>query len=225
MTPTILLVDDHPVVRAGCQSLLAETKLGRVVEAADGTAALALWCSERPDVVILDLNLPRGAGGKDAGKMESGKMESGGMEVLRAMRAENPAVPVLIFSMHEDPAIAARALKAGAKGYVTKNDAPETLVTAVRCVLAGRVHLDHALARELALMALTPTDDPLAVLTQREREILALVGRGLTAAAIAEALGISQKTVANACTQIKDKLGADSTRALIRIAIDHGLAA
>ncbi|MBB3265067.1 DNA-binding NarL/FixJ family response regulator [Azospirillum sp. OGB3] len=215
MTPTILLVDDHPVVRAGCQSLLAEARLGRVVEAADVAAALALWRSERPDVVILDLNLPGGAGGRDGG----------GMEVLRVMRMENPAVPVLIFSMHEDPAIAARALKTGAKGYVTKNDAPETLVTAVRCVLAGRVHLDHALARELALMALAPTDDPLAVLTQREREILALVGRGLTAAAIAEALGISQKTVANACTQIKDKLGADSTRALIRIAIDHGLAA
>ncbi|AWJ92790.1 DNA-binding response regulator (plasmid) [Azospirillum baldaniorum] len=215
MTLTILLVDDHPVVRAGCQSLLAEAGLGRVVEAADVATALALWRSQRPDVVILDLNLPGGAGGRDGG----------GMEVLRAIRAENPAVPVLIFSMHEDPAIAARALKAGAKGYVTKNDAPETLVTAVRCVLAGRVHLDHALARELALMALAPTDDPLAVLTQREREILALVGRGLTAAAIAEALGISQKTVANACTQIKDKLGADSTRALIRIAIDHGLAA
>ncbi|NUB26629.1 response regulator [Azospirillum brasilense] len=215
MTLTILLVDDHPVVRAGCQSLLAEAGLGRVVEAADVATALALWRSERPDVVILDLNLPGGAGGRDGG----------GIEVLRAIRAENPAVPVLIFSMHEDPAIAARALKAGAKGYVTKNDAPETLVTAVRCVLAGRVHLDHALARELALMALAPTDDPLSVLTQREREILALVGRGLTAAAIAEALGISQKTVANACTQIKDKLGADSTRALIRIAIDHGLAA
>ncbi|GAA4257296.1 response regulator [Azospirillum formosense] len=215
MIPTILLVDDHPVVRAGCQSLLAEARLGRVVEAADVAVALALWRSERPDVVILDLNLPGGTAGPDGG----------GMEVLRVMRAENPAVPVLIFSMHEDPAIAARALKAGAKGYVTKNDAPETLVTAVRCVLAGRVHLDHALARELALMALAPTDDPLAVLTQREREILALVGRGLTAAAIAEALGISQKTVANACTQIKDKLGAESTRALIRIAIDHGLAA
>ncbi|MFC5353606.1 response regulator [Azospirillum himalayense] len=214
MTLTILLVDDHPVVRAGCQSLLAEARLGRVVEAADVAAALALWRSERPDVVILDLNLPGG-----------GKMDGGGMEVLRVMRAESPAVPVLIFSMHEDPAIAARALKAGAKGYVTKNDAPETLVTAVRCVLAGRIHLDHALARELALMALAPIEDPLAVLTQREREILGLVGRGLTAATIAEALGISQKTVANACTQIKDKLGADSTRALIRIAIDHGLAA
>lgn len=214
MTRTILLVDDHPVVRAGCQSLLAEAQLGRVVEAADVATALALWRTEGPDVVILDLNLPGGAGG----------MDGGGMEVLRVVRAENPAVPVLIFSMHEDPAIAARALKAGAKGYVTKNDAPETLATAVRCVLAGRVHLDHALARELALMALTPTDDPLAALTRREREILALVGRGLTAAAIAEALGISQKTVANACTQIKDKLGADSARALIRIAIEHGLA-
>ncbi|ALG74753.1 regulator [Azospirillum thiophilum] len=209
MSLTILLVDDHPIVRAGCQRLLAEAALGRVVEAEDVDSALALWRGERPDVVVLDLNLPG---------------EGGGMAVLRTMRAEDPAIPVLIFSMHEDPAVAARALKAGARGYVTKNDAPDSLATAIGNVLAGRVHLDHALARELALMSLAPTDDPLAALTQREREILALVGRGLTTTAIGDRLGISQKTVANACTQIKDKLGADSARALIRIAIEHGLA-
>ncbi|WP_372395627.1 response regulator transcription factor [Azospirillum sp. HJ39] len=209
MSLTILLVDDHPIVRAGCQRLLAEAALGRVVEAEDVDSALALWRAERPDVVVLDLNLPG---------------EGGGMAVLRTMRAEDPAIPVLIFSMHEDPAVAARALKAGARGYVTKNDAPDSLAAAIGSVLAGRVHLDHALARELALMSLAPTDDPLAALTQREREILALVGRGLTTTAIGDRLGISQKTVANACTQIKDKLGADSARALIRIAIGHGLA-
>lgn len=209
MTQTILLVDDHPIVRAGCQRLLAEAALGRVVEAEDVGSALDLWRSERPDVVVLDLNIPG---------------DGGGMAVLRTIREENPAVPVLIFSMHEDPAIAARALKAGARGYVTKNDAPDSLASAIGTVLAGRIHLDSGLARDLALMSLSPPSDPLAVLTQREREILALVGRGMTAAAIAERLGISQKTVANSCTQIKDKLGADSTRALIRIAIDNGLA-
>lgn len=209
MTRTILLVDDHPIVRAGCQRLLAEAALGRVVEAEDVDSALSLWRTERPDVVVLDLNIPG---------------EGGGMAVLRSMQAENPTVPVLIFSMHEDPAIAARALKAGARGYVTKNDAPDSLASAIGTVLAGRIHLDNALARELALMTLTAPADPLAPLTQREREILALVGRGMTTAAIGETLGISQKTVANACTQIKDKLGADSTRALIRIAIANGLA-
>lgn len=209
MTRTILLVDDHPIVRAGCQRLLAEAALGRVVEAEDVGSALALWRAERPDVVVLDLNIPG---------------DGGGMAVLRSIREETPAVPVLIFSMHEDPAIAARALKAGARGYVTKNDAPDSLASAIGTVLAGRVHLDSGLARDLALMTLTPPPDPLAGLTQREREILGLVGRGLTTAAIAERLGISQKTVANSCTQIKDKLGADSTRALIRIAIDTGLA-
>ena len=209
MTHTILLVDDHPIVRAGCQRLLAEAALGRVVEAEDVGSALDLWRAERPDVVVLDLNIPG---------------DGGGMAVLRTIREENPAVPVLIFSMHEDPAIAARALKAGARGYVTKNDAPDSLASAIGTVLAGRIHLDSGLARDLALMSLSPPSDPLAVLTQREREILALVGRGMTAAAIAERLGISQKTVANSCTQIKDKLGADSTRALIRIAIDNGLA-
>ena len=209
MNRTILLVDDHPIVRAGCQRLLAEAALGRVVEAEDVGSALDLWRAERPDVVVLDLNIPG---------------DGGGMAVLRSIREETPAVPVLIFSMHEDPAIAARALKAGARGYVTKNDAPDSLASAIGTVLAGRIHLDNGLARELALMTLTPTSDPLADLTQREREILGLVGRGMTAAAIAERLGISQKTVANASTQIKDKLGADSARALIRIAIDNGLA-
>jgi len=209
VTHTILLVDDHPIVRAGCQRLLAEAALGRVVEAEDVGSALTLWRSERPDVVVLDLNIPG---------------EGGGMAVLRAIREESPAVPVLIFSMHEDPAIAARALKAGARGYVTKNDAPDSLASAIGTVLAGRIHLDSGLARDLALMSLSPPADPLAALTQREREILALVGRGMTAAAIAELLGISHKTVANSCTQIKDKLGADSARALIRIAIDNGLA-
>ncbi|KAA0579998.1 response regulator transcription factor [Azospirillum sp. Sh1] len=209
MTRTILLVDDHPIVRAGCQRLLAEAALGRVVEAEDVGSALALWRAERPDVVVLDLNIPG---------------DGGGMAVLRTIREETPAVPVLIFSMHEDPAIAARALKAGARGYVTKNDAPDSLASAIGTVLAGRIHLDSGLARDLALMTLTPPPDPLTGLTQREREILGLVGRGLTTAAMAERLGISQKTVANSCTQIKDKLGADSTRALIRIAIDNGLA-
>lgn len=209
MTRTILLVDDHPIVRAGCQRLLAEAALGRVVEAEDVGSALALWRAERPYVVVLDLNIPG---------------DGGGMAVLRTIREETPAVPVLIFSMHEDPAIAARALKAGARGYVTKNDAPDSLASAIGTVLAGRIHLDSGLARDLALMTLTPPPDPLTGLTQREREILGLVGRGLTTAAIAERLGISQKTVANSCTQIKDKLGADSTRALIRIAIDNGLA-
>lgn len=209
MTRTILLVDDHPIVRAGCQRLLAEAALGRVVEAEDVGSALDRWRSEQPDVVVLDLNIPG---------------DGGGMAVLRTIREESPAVPVLIFSMHEDPAIAARALKAGARGYVTKNDAPDSLASAIGTVLAGHIHLDSGLARDLALMTLSPPSDPLAALTQREREILALVGRGLTAAAVAERLGISQKTVANTCTQIKDKLGADSTRALIRIAIDNGLA-
>nr|WP_211105992.1 response regulator transcription factor [Azospirillum melinis] len=203
------MVDDHPIVRAGCQRLLAEAALGRVVEAEDVGSALDLWRAERPDVVVLDLNIPG---------------DGGGMAVLRTIREESPAVPVLIFSMHEDPAIAARALKAGARGYVTKNDAPDSLASAIGTVLAGRIHLDSGLARDLALMSLSPPSDPLAVLTQRELEILALVGRGMTAAAIAERLGISQKTVANSCTQIKDKLGADSARALIRIAIDNRLA-
>ncbi|MBP2232309.1 DNA-binding NarL/FixJ family response regulator [Azospirillum agricola] len=209
MTATILLVDDHPIIRAGCRRLFGDAGLGRVVEAEDAGGALALWRSERPDIVVLDPDLP----GPD-----------GGMGVMRAMLAENAAARVLVFGGRGDPAVAAGALKAGAKGYVAKNSALDTLLSAVGQVLAGGIHLDHALARDLALMSLSPPPDPLAPLTLREREILGLLGRGLTAAAIADSLGISRKTVANACTQIKDKLGADGPRALVRIAIDAGLA-
>ncbi|SMH56532.1 response regulator [Azospirillum agricola] len=221
MTATILLVDDHPIIRAGCRRLFGDAGLGRVVEAEDAGGALALWRSERPDIVVLDPDIP----GPD-----------GGMGVMRAMLAENAAARVLVFGGrgggqgggqgggYGDPAVAAGALKAGAKGYVAKNSALDTLLSAVGRVLAGGIHLDHALARDLALMSLSPPPDPLAPLTLREREILGLLGRGLTAAAIADSLGISRKTVANACTQIKDKLGADGPRALVRIAIDAGLA-
>lgn len=209
MTATILLVDDHPIVRSGCLRLFGDAGLGRVVEAEDAGGALALWRSERPDLVVLDPDIPG---------------PNGGLAVARAMLAENAAARILVFGRRGDPAVAAGALKAGAKGYVSKDSALDTLLSAVECVLAGGVHLDHALARDLALMSLSPPPDPLAPLTLREREILGLLGRGLTAAAIAEALGISRKTVANACTQIKDKLDADSPRALIRLAIDAGLA-
>lgn len=203
----ILLVDDHPIVRDGCLRLLADAGYTRLLEAADGETALAIHAREHPDVVVLDLNL-RG-GGPD------------GIAVTRSLLAKDPQAKTLIFSMNDDPLFAARALKIGARGYITKNDAPATLISAVERVLAGEIYLGHAMARELALMNLGGRPDPLAGLTPREREILGHLGRGMTLGAIAETLGISYKTVANASTLIKDKLGVESTRALIRVAIDH----
>jgi len=202
---TVLLVDDHPIVRDGCRRLLAGSF--RVLEAESAETALDLYAAGRPDVVVLDLNLPG----------------MGGLEALRRLREADPPAAVLIFSMYDDPLFAARALQAGARGYITKNDAPEALVTAIETVLEGTVYLNHAMARELAVMSYAPRGNPLQTLTPRELEILTLLGRGLAMADIAQSLGISHKTVYNLCTQIKDKLGARSTRDLIRISIEHHL--
>lgn len=202
---TVLLVDDHPIVRDGCRRLLAGSF--RVMEAESAEAALALYADGRPDVVVLDLNLPG----------------MGGLEVVRRLRDADSGAVILIFSMYDDPLFAARALQAGARGYITKNDAPESLLTAIGTVLGGSVYLNHAMARELAVMSYAPRGNPLQTLTPREMEILTLLGRGLAMADIAQSLGISHKTVYNLCTQIKDKLGAKSTRDLIRISIEHHL--
>lgn len=202
---TVLLVDDHPIVRDGCRRLLAGAF--RVLEAESAEAALDLYAAGRPDVVVLDLNLPG----------------MGGLEAVRRLRDGDPGALILIFSMYDDPLFAARALQAGAKGYITKNDAPEALVTAIGTVLDGGVYLNHTMARELAVMSYAPRGNPLQTLTPRELEILTLLGRGLAMADIAQSLGISHKTVYNLCTQIKDKLGAKSTRDLIRISIEHHL--
>lgn len=204
---TVLLVDDHPIVRAGCRRLLAGDGTCRVVEAESAEAALALYAAERPDVVVLDLNLPG----------------MGGLEALGRLRDHDPGAVILIFSMYEDPLFAARALQAGARGYITKNDAPETLAQAIDTVLSGAIYLNHTMARELAVMSYAPRGNPLQSLTRRELDILGLLGRGLAMADIAQSLGISHKTVYNLCTQIKDKLGAKSTRELIRISIEHHL--
>jgi two-component system invasion response regulator UvrY len=198
---TVLLVDDHPIVRAGCQRLLAGAGGFRVVEADRAEHAFALYAAERPDVVVMDLSMPG----------------ISGLEAMQRLLAEDPRALVLIFSMHEDPVFAAKALRAGARGYITKNDAPEVLIDAIRQVLDGGVYLDHAMARELAVMGCATPRGSLHGLTPRELDILMLLGKGMSIGGIAEVLSISEKTVYNNCTQIKDKVGARSTRDLMRI--------
>lgn len=200
----VLLVDDHPIVRAGCLRLLDAY---HVIEARTGDEALALYRAGRADMVVLDLGLP----------------DIGGLDVARRLRSDDPTARILIFSMHDAPIFAARALELGAMGFITKNDAPDELAKAVAAVLRGDMYLGHAMARDLAVMNFTPDRGPLRHLTARELEILALLGRGRTLGDIADQLGISYKTVANGCTQIKDKLGAQNTRDLIRIAVEHRL--
>lgn len=201
-----LLVDDHAVVRSGLRRLLAHLPGVEISEAAEGRAALATVRAERPDVVLLDLNLPG----------------LGGLELLRRVLLEHPAARVMVLSMHAEALYAARALQAGAAGYLSKNASPEELLEAIRRVAAGGRYIEGEIAQELALQTAT-TGDTVERLTSRDLEILRLLGGSKSLAQIAEALGISYKTVANACSGIKAKLGVTRTSDLVRLSIEMGI--
>lgn len=200
----ILIVDDHAVVRQGIQRLLSSLPNASVFEAATAHEALAVARKERPDVIILDINL-EGASG---------------LELLRRLRIEMPAVRVLMFSMHAEPIYANRALKAGAYGYVCKSASAEELTKAVLRVLEGERYLDSTLAGELVMNSVR-AEDPMRNLTNREIEILRMLGEGKSLQGIADAIGIAYKTVANSCGRIKEKLDLPRTSDLIRFSIEN----
>jgi DNA-binding NarL/FixJ family response regulator len=207
---TILLVDDHAVVRAGFRRLLEQTPGIRVVtEAASGDEAYRVFGECQPDVAVMDLSMPG----------------MGGLEAIRRIVGRFPAARILVFSMHETAAFAQQAMRAGACGYVTKASAPEVLVDAVRAIAAGRTFLSPDMAQKLALESVAGERDPLSALTPREFEVFRLLAAGQTAEQIAEALYVSAKTVANHATQVRQKLGITTAVDLHRIALRYGLVA
>jgi DNA-binding NarL/FixJ family response regulator len=199
----ILIVDDHGVVREGLRKLFVAHFEAEVLETAGIDDALAVYAKERPDVVVLDLNL-EGAGG---------------LEVLRRVLAADSMARIIVFSMHHEPIYAVRALRVGARGYVSKSAPVEELIAAIRKVRAGEQYIDRDLASRIAVSQIS-SDDPLQSLSIREVEILRMLGQGKSMTAISESLGIAYKTVANICTQMKVKLGVDRTADLIRLAIE-----
>jgi len=198
----ILMVEDHGVVREGIRRLLTTHFDMTFFEAADVETAFEVYSRERPNLVLLDLNL-EGASG---------------LELLRRLQAADDDPRILIFSMHAEPAYAARALKAGARGYVSKSAPVEELITAVREVAGGGMYVDKELAAAMAVSQASG-DDPLRGLSVREMEILRLLGQGKSMTMIADALGIAYKTVANNCSMMKTKLGVERTADLIRLAV------
>jgi two-component system, NarL family, invasion response regulator UvrY len=199
----ILLVDDHMVVREGVRRLLSDMDGVQIFEAASGEEALALFAKERPELVLLDLNLTG----------------IGGLELLRRLLAEDDKVRVVVFSMHAEPIYAARALRLGARGYVSKSAGADELITAVKRVAEGGRYVEREIAGELAFTQIS-SDDPLQQLTTREIEILRLLGEGNSLTEIAQATGVAYKTVANTCSIIKSKLGVERTADLIRVSME-----
>jgi DNA-binding NarL/FixJ family response regulator len=199
----VLIVDDHPIVIAGCKALLAAELAIEVLEAADWESGYSAYFAARPDVAVIDLNLPG----------------LSGLELCRRILRRDAEARVMIFSMNDDPVFAARAIEAGAKGYIAKNDDPLLFVDAVRRIADGGVYLRPEMAREVAFIRSGPGASPLSALNAREREIIRLLASGKTMAQIAHVLNVSYKTVANNCTLLKHKLGARSAMDLMRLAV------
>ena len=202
---TVLIVDDHPIVLQGCRRMLQSVGVDRIIEARDTTSGYQLFDNHSPDVVIVDLGL------QDNGL--------GGLELIRRIRADDFNVRILVFSMHSDPVIVARALQAGATGYVVKDTSPEAIMEAFQKVRAGKRYLSDDLAMQVAFANTSGQQSPLSELTPRELQTLSLLAEGKPYTRIAEELNVSYKTVVNLSSQLKQKLDAESLPELIRTAV------
>ena len=201
---SVMLVDDHMLVRKGFRMLLQDAPDIKVVaEAESGEEACRLYPEFAPDVVVMDISMPG----------------MGGIEAMRRILGRHPQARVLALSAHEDTIHPRRALTAGASGYVSKRSAPEALVSSIRQVAEGKKVIDPAIAQELALSQLSATQSPVDVLSDREFEIFLHRARGKSVAAIAEMLHLSASTVGTHLYNIKQKLGAANAAELTMMAV------
>ena len=212
MTVTILLADDHPIVRQGLRHLLeAEPDLKIVGEASDGLQAVQLTEKFKPKVLIVDIMMP----------------DLNGLEVLRQVKDRSPATCCVVLSMQSADVYVVEALKAGALGYVLKETGPSELVNAVQQVIEEKRYLSPRLSERLIDVLLQKTQeitrDPYETLTNREREILQMAAEGLTSSAIAKRLSISPRTAELHRGRMMDKLGLNNQTELIRYALKRGI--
>ena len=205
---TIVLVDDHAVVRAGVRRLLEQEPLFEVIgEAESGEKAYQIFGELKPDVMVMDLSMPG----------------MGGLEAIRRILMRYEKAKILVLSMHEDLSFANQALKLGAKGYLIKNTLADDLVKSIETVSNGEVFLSAEIAKKMAMQSISGDKDPIHELSAREFEIFRLLAEGLDIDGIATTLNISSKTVSNYQTMIKQKLDINSPVELIRYAIKTGV--
>ncbi|MBY0402053.1 response regulator transcription factor [Myxococcota bacterium] len=208
---SIVIADDHAIVREGLRRLLeTEPDFAVAGEAADGREVLEQVARLGPDVVVLDISMPR----------------LGGLETLERLRAEHPATKVILLSVHGDPAFIQSAIALGADGYILKNGRVAEIVTAIRETIRGGSYFSPAVAREIVEQLRSPRsegDDPFTLLSSREREILHLIAEGLSAKEVAVQLDVSTKTVEAHRTSLMRKLGVRKATELVRYALRRGL--
>ncbi len=205
----LILVDDHAIVRAGFKMLLATSDTIEVIaEAERGETAIQLYQELKPDLLIMDLSMPG----------------LGGLETIHRIMQRDSEACILVFSVHHESVYINRALTAGAKGYITKNSAPELLLEAINSLMQGENYVEKGLLKTTHLVKTTQNYQSIIdQFSQREFDIFRLLTQDMTVHKIADELCLGYKTVANYVTQIKKKLSADSLIELVRIAEACGI--
>jgi len=207
----VLIADDHSVVREGVRHLIeTEGDINICAEASDGREVLEQVEKNKPDLVILDISMPR----------------MSGLETLERIRTKHPSTKTILLSVHADPPMIRSAVALGVDGYVLKNARRSEIISAIRAVLRGGSYFSPTVAREIVAQIRDPqpaTEQPFSILSAREREVLHLIAEGLAAKEIAVQLGISTKTVEAHRTSLMRKLGVRKATELVRYAVRHGL--
>jgi len=204
----ILLVDDHPIVRQGLGQLIAQEPDMEVCgEAESAPEALRAIANLKPTVAVVDISLK----------------DSSGVELIKDVKVRYPALPVLVLSMHDESFYAERVLRAGARGYVTKEEASETVLAAIRRVLRGEIYLSEKMASKMLSVFVggprQPVGSSMDLLSDRELEVFELIGRGLQTREVAQKLHLSVKTIESHRANIKRKLGLANATELMQRAI------
>lgn len=199
----ILIIEDHPIVISGLKALLADDPDVDVADARTGEAGVRAYRSERPDLVVVDINLP----------------DASGFDVTRHILSEDPSARVLIFTMTDAPILAARSMDAGARGFFSKNDDPGQLKTAIHQIVSGGHWLPDEVAQRLALVRVGC--EQLHDISARELQVLRMLARGRSLAEIADELAVSYKTISNDTIALRTKLNARTPMELVRIAVEQ----
>lgn len=205
---SVFLVDDHPLVRQGLAQIINhETDMEVIGEAEDASHALHLIETKQPDLVIVDISL-RG---------------NNGLELIKNIKAVLPNLPILVFSMHDECVYAQRALRAGARAYVMKQESADKILLAIRRIIGGDIYVSHRVAdqvlQQLVNGKTTGTESPIDRLSDRELEVIQLIGKGLSTREIASSLNLSVKTIESHRAHIKEKLNLRNATELVQFSV------